>query len=107
MDNDDTAAQTELREKRIRGLMLTYNDHPENEPDGWTVTPKKRFAMVERNVRDERVWMTGWDDLDAAGRYHTSQEDAWRWQIVRVVDLDTGSSYRGRLTVEWTDSSSR
>lgn len=48
-----------------------------------------RFALIEQSNITSQTWITLWDTVADAVRYHLGQDYADNWLIEHIVDLDT------------------
>jgi hypothetical protein len=61
-----------------------------------------RYLLVERNYRYGcGFWLTSVTSDADAGNYHVNQEYAEDWELILLVDLDTGQRFKGRAIIDW------
>jgi len=62
-----------------------------------------RYVMFENNIGGSTppMWLSSWDTPEQAMVHNLTQEYAGDWELLGVVDLDTGDVYwPGKVTVE-------
>jgi hypothetical protein len=77
------------------GAVVAPNASLGTTDDAGTVSTNDRWLLIERNVGGSTPphWVTSHESQNAAGHYHTHQEYARDWEIVELIDLDTGDRF--------------
>jgi hypothetical protein len=95
---------TTMRAARVKAVSDEYRDQAhDGAREALAVDGSSRYVMVERNLRYGRgYWLSQFDSPDEAGAYHLGQEYREDWDLIKLVDLDTGKEWEPEFRVIWS-----
>jgi hypothetical protein len=89
---------------RFDELLDEYGADPHDRADvaDWQLDREAKYLLVERNLRAGGHWLSSHDSPATAADYHDRQEYAEEWEIVCLVDLESGEELEASTDVVTT-----
>lgn len=91
----------------LREFMDRYPGDYDDLTDGLPADTYFVFLLIEESIRTSQYWLSLHESPAEAADYHINQEYAEDWKILDLVDLRSGETFDGELSVTWVPRQNR